>query len=938
MEIDRWEKIEAAFHELRGLPETERPVRISALQKTDPEIAQEVESLLSSAEGDDHILSRPMFDAGMGLLSCETSADELLPDTIGIYEIRELIGRGGMGAVYMANDTRLDRRVALKVLTAKVAEDTGSVERFRHEAKAASKFTHPNIAHIYDFGEADGKYFLAMEYVEGHTLRKLLEDGPFSLDRAVAVAVQVADALAAAHRNGFIHRDIKPENVVITDDEKAKVLDFGLAKRIRSSAAESTLDPTNTVPGMVLGTTPYMSPEQIRGDEVDGRTDIWALGVLLYEMLSGRRPFDGENIADTMSSILKEEPVDYPSIEQDHGTSITHILKRCLAKKASARFESARDLGFMIEAIGSDHDPTLTARLNIPRDTGNQPVYGRTQKRLIWSGVLILLAAALLVGVYRNTDLLRLNATGDPQPLFQQVTFQRGTIWSARFAPDGQTMVYSATWNGNPINIFRSRQSSPESRSFDMPNHKLLAISSKGELAILRPRSYLYQFIHHGTLARLAIEGGAPREVADDVEDADWAPDGERLAVVRMLQGRDRLEYPTGTLLFETAGYISNPRFSPDGKFIAFLQHDKQWDNRGTVSIVDTAGNTKKLTDEFSGIEGLAWYPKTGEVWFTASRNGEAYALYAVSLDGITRLVERSPSNLMLFDISKDNRVLLARAIQFTDIYGSTPADHTERNLSWLQLVGISDLSESGDSFVFTHFGAGSGKNYSTYIRPTDGGPAVRLGDGRALALSPDGRYIAAKINVPEELVLHPVKAGEVIHIPKGAIEHYDRAVWFSDNKRLLFNANETGKGRRCYVQSIDSTEIKPVTPEGIAGTILSPDDKWLVATNVERKNIRINIETGEIKPIENLDPADDVIRWDGTGKGLFVYRPLAFPLRIFKLDPDTGKRELLREISPSDLSGIMGNPYVFMTGDGKNYVYGLRRYLYDLYLTEGLN
>jgi dipeptidyl aminopeptidase/acylaminoacyl peptidase len=521
-------------------------------------------------------------------------------------------------------------------------------------------------------------------------------------------------------------------------------------------------------------------------------------------------------------------------------------------------------------------------------------------------------------------------------PLFRQVTFQRGTVWAARFAPGGQTMIYTATWNGGPLELYGLRQTSPESRSFDLPNRKLLSISSKGEMAILRPAAYLYQFIHRGTLARVPIEGGGPREIAENIQEADWTPEGREMAVVRWVEGRNRLEFPIGNSLVETTGYISNPRFSPNGETIAFLDHERQWDNRGTVSVVDIHGNKKALTEEFSGLEGLAWHPMTGEIWFTGSQNGEAYALYAVNTDGLTRLVERAPADLMLFDISADGRVLMARAEQATDIYGSLPGV-PDKNLSWLKLVGIADIAETGKSFLFTHFGEGSGKNYSVYLRETDGSPAVRIGEGRALELSRDGKFIIAKISSPEELVIHPVGAGEIKHIPKGPIEHYTRATWFSDGLRILFAGNEPGKGRRCYIQAVDSEVITPVTPEGLTGSILSPDDKWLVANDVNGRKLLFNLENGETRPIKNLDNADEVIRWDDRGKTIYVYRPLEYPIRIFRLDPETGRREPIKEITPLDPAGIIGNPYVFMTADGKKFVYGLRRYLYDLYLTEGL-
>lgn len=831
-----------------------------------------------------------------------------------------------MGEVYQARDTSLGRDVAVKILLSAFSADEDRLRRFKQEANATGMLNHPNILAIYDIGSHDGVPYVVSELLEGMTLRDRMNGSTLSPRKVTDYAVQIASGLAAAHEKGIVHRDLKPENIFITKDGRAKILDFGLAKLTilagRPETDASTL-PDLTEPGRVLGTVGYMSPEQVRGLEVDHRSDIFAFGAILYEMLSGKRAFQGNSAVETLHAILKEDPPDLPHTNPYVSPALERVMRHCLEKDPEERFQSARDLAFdlgMISGISlPDSPPTIIKPTPL--------------RRYLWPTVIafaLLLAAA---GGYFYSQFARQTTL----PSYYQITFRRGTIFSARFAPDKRTIVYSATWNGNPLDLFSTLSGSPESRSLGMTDADILAISSSGEMAILINRRYIGHFISRGTLAHLPLGGSAPREILEDVQQADWSPDGTSLVVVRYVDGRNRLEYPIGKVLYETSGHISYPRFSPKGDMIAFLDHPGPLDNRGWVAVIDLNGNKRTLSGEWAVEEGLAWSPAGNEVWFTASKAGEVTALHAVSVAGKERVVARVPINMMLHDISPGGDVLLTVYNLSTPIVGLPPGEAKERDLSWLDNASLYDLSADGKTFIFQYYGQGSGVNYASYLRRTDGSPAVRLGEGAALALSPDGKWVLAVLNVPRQAILMPTGAGEIRRLERDGLEDHGNNSWFPDGKHVIFTGKEPGKGARCYMQDIDGGEPRPITPEGVTGTMVSPDGKFLVATDAQQKKYLYPLDGGESRPLNGLDANDKIVRWSGDGRSLFVYRRGELPVKIYRLGLGNGNKELLRELMPSDASGIYVTPRLFLTPDGKSYVYQLQRYLSDLYRVEGL-
>ncbi|HVG31217.1 MAG TPA: protein kinase [Pyrinomonadaceae bacterium] len=862
---------------------------------------------------------------------------------LGRYEIASQIGAGGMGEVYRALDTKLGRDVAVKVLLREFSADRERMRRFEQEAQAAGALNHPNVVSIHDVGELDGSPYVVSELLEGETLRERLDASALPPRKALDYAAQIARGLAAAHAKGIVHRDLKPENIFVTSDGRVKILDFGLAKLTErwGDAVAQTDVPTrlaHTEPGMVMGTVGYMSPEQLRGRAVDHRTDIFSFGAVLYEMLTGRRAFSGETPADTISAILKEDPPELSTASGMVAPALERVVRHCLEKSPEERFQSARDLSFDLESLAGASDINAPGAV-APRWWGRASARRKGRRALPLAAVAASLAAVALVAA-ASAYWAGKRAGKTAPPSYRQLTFRRGTVWNARFAPDGQTALYSATWGGNPLEVFSMRVEGVEPRPLGLAGAQLLSISSNGEMAILVNRQYLGQFTSRGTLARVPLDGGTPREVAEEVQEADWSPDGTQLAVVRWFEGGNRLEYPIGRVLYQTTGYLSDLRVSPRGDRVAFMEHSLQWDNRGWVATVDSGGNRKALAGEWVGQAGLAWSPSGEEVWFTASRAGETLSLYAVTLAGVERLVARAPVHLMLGDISRAGRALVSTIDTPSDIYGLPPGGMKEIDLSWLDSTLVEDLSADGRTFAFEYYGRGSSANYSAYVRRTDGSPAVQLGEGAPLAISPDGKWVLARLAAPPQLTLLPTGAGEVRRLERGNVEQFGDAGWFPDGRRIIFNGREPGGQTRCYAQEIEGGAARAVTPAGVAATspaLVSPDGRYVVAAGGQGRRALYPVGGGEPRPIPNLSDEDLIARFSEDGRSLLVYSRGQQPVRINRLDLSTGGKEPFREVAPADPSGILDAPRVFVTPDGKAYVYFMRRLLCDLHLVEGL-
>ena len=853
---------------------------------------------------------------------------------LGPYEILAPIGAGGMGEVYLAKDPRLGREVAIKVLPASFSADADRLRRFEQEARAAGVLNHPNITAVHDIGTHENAPYVVQELLEGETLRSVLSGGRLPQRKTIDYSLQIVHGLAAAHEKGIVHRDLKPENIFVTNDGRVKILDFGLAKLTHTEErGQATNLPTATAgtePGVVMGTLGYMSPEQVRGKPADARSDIFSFGAILYEMLSGKRAFHGDSAADTMSAILKEDPPDPSVTNQTIPPGLDRIVRHCLEKSPEQRFHSAHDVAFDLEALSGLSTPRL--------EPSKSRIHARLPSRLMGAALL----ATLAIGLFAGRLIWRTGS--ESPPAFHRLTFRRGPVQSARFAPDGNTIIYSASWDGAPKpELFSTRVESPESLRLNLPDRWVEAISRTGEMLVLNRLHLSTGYAAIGTLSQAPLSGSASRELLEDVASADWSPDGASLAVVRAPQWRYRLEFPAGKVLYETTGYISHPRVSPKADAIAFLDHSVFGDDRGSVAIVDLEGKKKTLSEGWESAQGLAWSASGKEIWFTATRAGSARSLYAVTPAGRERAVLTIPAGLMLQDISRDGRVLLIQSNARIGFFALLPGATRERDLSGLEWSWHPRLSEDEKSIVFTEQGEAGGPGYSVYVRKLDGSAAVRLGEGVGLATSPDGKWVLTcqLRTTPATFVLLPTGAGQPKTFPKDAIDR-SAAMTFGaflpEGKRIAFNGNEAGKPTRVFVQGLEGGAARPVTPEGVTASLVSPDGKFLLTRTAGQAYGLAPLEGGPSEPIRGLEPSDEPLRWAADGRSLFIGSAKDFfPARVYRLDLATGRRELWKEFMPGDPTGITNIGPSSISADGKTILFGYGHILSDLYVAEGL-
>jgi eukaryotic-like serine/threonine-protein kinase len=848
---------------------------------------------------------------------------------LGPYEVLSLLGTGGMGQVYCARDSRLEREVAIKVLPDAFVADRDRLIRFEREARAASSLEHPNIVTIHEIGESGGRHFLVMEKIQGRTLREGLAAGPLPLRQTLQTAAQVADGLAAAHERGIVHRDVKPENVMITREGRVKILDFGLAKlsRPEEGAANRTEAPTvsaATEPGAVMGTVAYMSPEQARGEAVDFRSDQFSLGSMVFEMATGRRAFERNTRAETLTAIIREEPAFPGLLGSPTPAPLRWTIERCLSKDPDHRYVSTRDLARELATL-RDHfgEASLEAEPS-ERLSGRH----RSRRRNAIIGLGILAAVAL------SAFLLGRHAGWNPPPTFQRLTFRRGYVWSARFAPDGKTIVYGAAWDGEPVRLYSTRPENPESLPLNLPSADILSISSEGEMAISLDRHFVQDWLTYGKLARVPLSGTAPRDILDKVLSADWAPSGDAIAIVRDIGRRTRLEFPVGKVLYETTGWITTPRVSPDGKLVAFLDHPVRWGDGGDVAVVDLSGRKTTLSSGWSSNQGLAWSQDARELWFTASTLGFARDLHAVSLSGKSRIVARLGDNLTLHDVSRDGHVLLSRDRVRAGVMGRFPGDTRERDLSWLDVSIVTDLSSDGGRVLFHEMKAG--KAPAACIRKTDGSPPVRLGDGFPTALSSDGRSVLC---VTDQLTILPTGTGEARPLMRGMIRDYWWA-GFLPSGRILSAASEEGRGIRLYLQD-ENGSPRPVSEEGIDVEIMdiaiSHSGDLVAAVGPVGKILLYPVSGGAPRELPGTMEGDAPVQWSTDDASLFVVEREKLPAPVFRIDLSSGDRKLWNELIPSDPAGVNVLLTARMTPDGKSYAYSYGQVLSEMSLVDGL-
>ena len=851
----------------------------------------------------------------------------MVGQVLGHYRILEKIGSGGMGEVFRARDERLGRDVALKLIRTASSDNPDHLRRFEQEARAAAALNHPNILAIYDVGFEGSMPYIVSELLEGKNLRRRLQEGPIPVKEAADYALQIAHGLTAAHERLIVHRDLKPENLFLTTDARVKILDFGVAKLQAPADDNRSVESMTTVTkhGAMIGTVAYMSPEQLRGKPVDHRSDIFSFGTILYEMLAGVRAFRGESEVDTMTAVLREDPPGTNLEEASIPPGYQDVVKHCLEKDPENRFQSAKDLAFALQTLsGSSAD-----RIALPSKTK-----ARRLGVLPWVVVAVLAAATALLAI---TQLVH---TPSAPPAYRRLTFEAGTVYSARFAPDGQSIIYSAAWNDKPVQLFSTVGDSLLAQPLNLSDANLLAISPSNELAVVLHGTHNGQLeTVGGMLARAPLAGGSPKELLADVRWADWDAQGN-LAVVNYVDGHSRLEYPIGKMLYQSGGWISNIRLSPQGDRVAFMDHPALWDNRGRICVADLAGHVQALTGEYESEQGIAWRPSGKEIWFTAIEKGTDLSLKAVGLSGKVRKVLDLPMGITLQDIAPDGSVLVALNSKRLAMAYSTLGSKEDVELSWHDWNVAKDISPDGKFVLFEDASEAAGPGYAVALRKLDGTLPVRLGDGSAGGLSPDGKWaISVSTTQPQQVTLLPIGAGQPRSVEVRGLEHIQSgwARFLTDGQRLIANGNEQGHATRCYVFDLVGGKPKPVTPEGTVCGPSSPDSRFVVGVGPNAAVAIYPIGEGSSRAIPGLDPGFLPVQWSSEGSVLYGYHRGELPGRIYKVAINSGKQTVVQELRPGVPAGVVMVAPVQVSRDGKRFAYSYNETLSVLYLISGL-
>jgi Tol biopolymer transport system component len=815
---------------------------------------------------------------------------------LGPYEIAGLLGAGGMGQVYRARDRRLERDVALKVLPPWSVSDPGAQSRFEIEARAAAAINHRNVMTIHDVGSHEGAPFVVCELVDGRPLGERLP-----VARALELARQIAAGLAAAHERGIVHRDLKPANLLVTRDGVVKILDFGLAKRVAAPAGEG-----HSQTGAVIGTAGYMSPEQIRAQPIDHRSDLFSLGVVLYQMLSGELPFTGPSAVERMAATLERDPPPIPGMPP----GVARVLHHCLEKDPERRYQDARDLAFALAAPDGPVTP--------PR---------RSRRLLALAGGAAAIAA-LAAGIgmaARARDEARPRAV----PRFRPLTLRTGLVTSAKFSRDGNSVVYSAMWEGARHELFLTRPDAIEARPLGMPDTRVLSISIRGDMALLRGE-------RPGTLAQAPLGGGAPRDLAEDVIDADWMPDGRTLAALRLVDGRETFELPLGTPIHQGGGPYNLLRVSPDGTRLAFFDRTPAGHD---VAVLDRAGRKTTLSRgwDVGGIGGLAWSPRGDEIVFAATRGHDGPpALRAVTLQGRERELAHAPQHLWLRDLLPDGRALVTSGPGRGGLACLARGEPDERELGWHDYSMAADVDAR--SVVFTEPRGGGGPIGAVYLRPLDGGAAVRLGEGIAAAVSPDGRWVLAsqadEAGGPPRWVLLPTGAGNPRRLPPPPADRLLEAAWLPDGRQVAFSVARDGV-IGSHLQDVETGALRPILAEGVRVVARSATPDGGAVLGTRKGELALHpLDGGAPRPLPALQRAGRFLGWSADGGAAFA---LAEGEReVVRVELASGRSEpwmAVKRAAPHEQLARF-----VLSRDGQRYCRSYERALSDLYLVERLD
>jgi eukaryotic-like serine/threonine-protein kinase len=845
-----------------------------------------------------------------------------------------------MGEVYAARDTRLDRRVAIKVLPAEMVSDRAHLARFARETKAASALSHPNIVTVHDVGESDSVSYVAMELIEGKTLNELLMPGPLPARKLLDLANQIADGLAAAHQAGIVHRDLKPANVMVTREGFAKILDFGLARLSEtadsggSGVATEVSPPTLT--GEIVGTAGYMSPEQARGETLDFRSDQFSFGSVLYEMATGRRAFRGNTRIDTLSAVLNDEPEPIARVRPGVPAPVRWVIERCLAKTPADRYQSTQDLARELRGI-REHLSEVSG------SAVSEPPVSRRRKLGLAAGAAAaagIVAGAVLWSVFGGSRPAR---TG---PEFRRLTFRSGVVTRALFMQKSNSIVYTASWDGQSSRTYLTLpESKGTDRSLDAETQLPMAFSEDGsEVLVLlgRSRPAINSF---GTLAWWPALGGKARPFLENAGWADWAKKGRLLVVVqdegpvRALQVRDASGRLLRTL-FRTAGGISYVSISPDEREVAFIHHPSRTDDAGEVRVASVDGTRQRsLTPVFERCVGLRWNARTGEVWYTASRS-DIYttALWAADRQGRLRLVHSFPDFFLLQDIGEGGCLFVASS-EDTNLLVRR-GDEEPTDFSWLGSTFVTDVSPDGRSVLFID-GSPTAGTLGAWVRPLDGGEATRISDGDPGKFSPDGLWVVATSRIPSgppQLILVPAAGGKTRTLTSSSTAAHAEPSFAGPNS-ILFVRSE-GERREIWRMKTDGTAAVALGVTGCSSPVADPAaNRFLCLGEPGRNTLVLHSLSGPDagRSLYALPPGEVFLysRWNAEGDRVYA---VTDKRRFLTLDASTGA--VIREARVPLREGIAGESLMAAacSADGATQAYSISYTSSRLYLGRGMS
>ncbi len=823
---------------------------------------------------------------------------------LGPYEILAPLGAGGMGEVWKAKDTRLDRFVAVKVLPEHLAKHPESLARFKREAKAVAALNHSNITGIFDVGRQGDVAFLVMELLEGGSLRTHLQQGPMPVHMALEVGIQLAQGLAAAHEKGVIHRDLKPENLWLTLDGRLKILDFGLAKQITAMGPNSdSFEPTaaispghHTEKGIILGSLGYMSPEQVRGEIVDSRSDIFSFGVVLFEMLMGKRAFARDTASDTMAAILRDEPPYLEGTGKSIPLALRRIIDHCLEKAPPLRFHDAEDLAF---TLGNARDLLFA----------QSPSF----------------------------------TPSPPQTIIRRLTHGRGMVEAARFIPGSREVVFSARWHGGDPEVYSLNPDALEPRSLGLKGASLVAVSTTGELAVKRnPRQWAY--LEVGQLVRVT-PGGSERIELQECLDADWLPDGSGLASIysdvpsfweaTLDFFQSRLARCLGRAFWAT-------RVSPQGGQLVLFEQSSPVKGDGRIVLIDREGRRTVLAD-LVGFTGLAWGPEGKEIWFGQHQSGST-SIWGMRPDGSKRLLMQQAGLLEVHDVSPDGKVLASLSMVSNGSMGLDAPDAGERELSWNDATETFDVSQDGTKLLLGAGGYGSSAadRRTVYLRDLKRSLTVRLGAGVSAFFTNGDRHVLTLSGLNQSVAsIIPVDSGSAREVNTGGSRSLTFVLPTPQGTHAVIQDPEEWKlcdlatGHLKKFAGNDCTYfngLNGVSPGGRSVLLGRTTGGWL-----DHPLFVFPIDGGEPVEVKGLQRGDIPARWTADGHSIYVFNRDGLPTYIHRIELATGERSHVRTIMPVNPSGMAGIRTLALTPDASFIAYNHTRKLSDLYLIEGL-